>query len=102
LYIPEIGLHIHLYICIAAVIAWIAVIAVFAVKISGAKKTLVQEGRSIPSSDKKLVPSVIASFVLIALPFLVFFKPYITAVLELCGVLGAYIVLQDRLEQLKR
>ena len=51
----------------------------------------------LPPADKKFLPALLASAGLLALPFLIYFKPFVTAVLEGCAVLGLYITLRERL-----
>ncbi|MBP5158235.1 MAG: hypothetical protein ILP18_10240, partial [Treponema sp.] len=51
----------------------------------------------LPPADRKFRPALIASAALLVLPFLIYFKPYVTAVLEACAVLGRYITLRERL-----
>jgi len=89
--------RINLCICAVSVLLYLLVCIRGCVKLRRKKRTLEGEGGQLPPPDKKFVPSIVASAVLLALPFLVYFKPYITAVLAGCAVLGLYITFRDRL-----
>ena len=56
-----------------------------------------RRGETASPADRKFVPSVVTSAVLLVLPLLVYFKPYVSAVLEACAVLGLHITLRERL-----
>ena len=88
---------IDLCICAVAVLVYAAVGIWGSVKLLRKKRMLEGEGKTLPPADRKFRPAIIASAVLLALPFLVYFKPYITAVLEACAVLGLYITFRERL-----
>ncbi len=88
---------INLCICVLSVLLYLLVCLRGFLKIHRRKRTLEAEGKVLPPADKKFVPSVVSSAILLALPFLVYFKPYITAVLEACAVLGLFITLRERL-----
>ena len=88
---------IDLCICAAALLLYLGVGTWGFIGIRRMKKRLAAEGRELPPPDKKFRPAVISSAVLLALPFLIYFKPFVTAVLEGCAVLGLYITLRERL-----
>lgn len=92
---------INLLICCLSLVIYL-IVAVWAfVKMRNLKRRLKEEGRKIPSPDSKFRPASISSSILLLLPFLIYFKPYITAVLEACAILGLYIVLRERISLLK-
>ncbi|MBQ9538364.1 MAG: hypothetical protein IJU95_03765 [Treponema sp.] len=92
---------IDLCICSVAVLAYIAVGVWGFVSISKTRKRLEGEGRELPPADSKFRPAIISSVALLSLPFLIYFKPYITAVLESCAVMGLYITLRERVKGLE-
>lgn len=88
---------IDLCICATALLLYLGVAVWGFVSIRREKARLGKEGKELPPPDKKFRPALISSAVLLALPFLIYFKPYVTAVLEACAVLGLYITLRERL-----
>lgn len=94
--------RIDLAVCILATVLWSAVTIYYTVSISKAKKKLLESDKAVPRSEKQLIPTVICTFILLSLPYLIYFKAYITAVLEGCAVLGAFNVLKERLSELKK
>ena len=89
--------RINLCICAVSVLLYLLVCIRGCVKLRRKKRMLEGEGKKLPPPDRKFIPSVAASAVLLILPFLVYFKPYITAVLAGCAVLGLHITLRERL-----
>ena len=92
---------IDLCICAAALLLYLGAGIWGFVRIRHEKRRLVSEGKELPPPDRKFRPAVISSAVLLALPFLIYFKPFVTAVLEGCAVLGLYITLRERLASLR-
>ncbi len=90
--------EIYLCICAAALLLYLGVGAWGFIRIRRMKSRLTAEGKELPPPDKKFRPAVISSAVLLALPFLIYFRPFVTAVLEGCAVLGLYITLRERLD----
>ena len=88
---------IDLCICAASVLFYLAVGCWGFVNIRRKARKLREEGKELPPGDRKFRPAVLASAALLILPFLVYFKPFVTAVLEACAVLGLYITLRERL-----
>lgn len=88
---------IDLCICAAALLLYLGVGIWGFVRIRHEKRRLAEEGRKLPPPDRKFRPAVISSALLLALPFLIYFRPFVTAVLEGCAVLGLYITLRERL-----
>ncbi|MBQ3798737.1 MAG: hypothetical protein II837_00435 [Treponema sp.] len=88
---------IDLCICATALLLYLGVAAWGFVRIGRERRRLTGEGRELPPPDRKFRPAVISSAVLLALPFLIYFRPLVTAVLEGCAVLGLYITLRERL-----
>lgn len=88
---------IDLCICAGALLLYLGIAVWGFVRIRREKRRLSGEGRTLPPPDKKFRPAVISSAVLLALPFLIYFRPFVTAVLEGCAVLGLYITLRERL-----
>ena len=86
-----------LCICAGATLLYLAVGAWGFVKLRTARKRLREEGKDLPPADGKFRPAIMASAALLVLPFLIYFKPYVTGVLEACAVLGLYITLRERL-----
>lgn len=89
--------QINLCICAAAVLLYLLTGVRGLLKLRQRKRLLEGEGKQLPPADRKFVPSVVTSAVLLVLPLLVYFKPYVSAVLEACAVLGLHITLRERL-----
>lgn len=92
----------NLIICIAGTAMWISVTVLFSIWISAAKKRLVQEGLTADKASKSYVICIIVCGIVCALPYLILFKPYITGILEGCGVMGTWSVMKERLEKIKK
>jgi len=92
----------RLIICIACSSLWILESIVFFTLILRQKSECHKNGLQVPKADSKFIASWILSLVVIALPYLVYFQQiFVTLVLEGCGVLGAFIVLKERLGELR-
>ena len=92
----------RLIICIICSSLWILETAVFIALISAKKSSMKKNGEPVPKPDSKLIPSCLISLAVIILPYLVYFQQiFVTLILEGCGVLGTFIVLKERLDQLR-
>ncbi len=90
---------IDLIACITGAALWLLVMLFFMIKISLEKKNFIQSGKSLPKCKSSYILTLCASAILVALPFLILFQPFVTVVLELCAVLGAFLVLRERLAE---
>lgn len=95
-------IKLNLIICLTGTALWIFTFAIFFIWISQTKKRLAGKNINAEKSPKSYIASIIASACVIALPYLILFRPFITAVLEGCGILGTLAVMKDRLEKLKK
>ena len=89
------------FICVAAAVLYIAELIYFLVKISKAKKVISDAGRTVPSGGKSYKAGFVFSALLVLLPLAVPLKLYVIAVVCATGVLGEFIMLKERLENLK-
>ena len=91
----------RLIICLICSSLWIIETIAFLVLIFAKKSAMKKNGEQIPKPDSKLIPSCLLSLAVIALPYLVYFtQVLVTLILEGCAVLGTFIVLKERLDQL--
>jgi len=88
------------YIFLAGALAYLAVLIIFMVRISRAKKTALEEGREIPKATASYKAIFPASIVLIILPMLIPLGNLITGAVCACAVLGLYISVGDRLSKI--
>ena len=88
--------RINLCICALSVAAYLLIALRGVWVIRRKRRRLEAEGKELPPADRKFVPAVVSSAVLLCLPFLVYFDPFVTAVLAACAVLGLFITLRER------
>ena len=92
----------RLIICLACSSLWILESLVFFALIQRQKSESRKNGIQVPKANSKFIASWLLSLVVIILPYLVYFQQiFVTLVLEACGVLGAFIVLKERLGEFK-
>lgn len=88
--------EIDLYVCISALVLWIFVAIFYGIRIAKSKKNCSNEN---VRAGGKFMASVVCSFLLIVLPYLVPFEVLPTVVLEGCGVMGLLVIMHDRLSE---
>ncbi|MGN0728502.1 hypothetical protein [Treponema sp.] len=89
-----------LFICAAGLAFFAAVLCFYLVKISARKKFLEQEKKPVPKASSSFTGSLVLCALVEIMPLLVPLGTAVVAILCLCGIFGAYIVLKDRLENL--
>lgn len=94
-------MNIPLTICITGAIIYFAILAIFAVKISKAKK-FIAPGQSVPRSSKSFKAIFATAFLLLILPILIPLQTYVIVAVVGCAVMGEYIALKDRLEEIEK
>ena len=92
---------IPLIICLTGLVLYILVLIIYCIKISRAKK-FVAPGKTVPRSSKSFKAIFITALLLELLPMLVPLATYVIAVVAASGVLGEYIALKDRLEEIRK
>ncbi|MBP5251579.1 MAG: hypothetical protein J6Z17_04100 [Treponema sp.] len=90
------------FICVAAAVLYIAELIFFLVKISASKKEFSAGGRPVPPAGKSYKAGFVFSALLVLLPLAVPLKLYVIAVVCATGVLGEFIMLKERLENLRQ
>ena len=99
---PKTFQKINLAVCLLGLALLVFVLVKYGVQIALAKKELKSQGKIVPKLSGKLIASLIFSAGVVMLPIFIWFRQfYVTAVLEGCGVLGAAVVLRERLASLK-
>ena len=88
--------------CAAGLVAYGVVLVLFLPRIQREKDRLTAAGTEIPRSERRFKWVFAAAVLLILLPLLVPLQHYVIAVTCATGVLGAYIVLRERLATLRR
>ena len=92
---------IPLIICITGLVLYVLVLTVYCIKISRAKR-FVAPGKTVPRSSKSFKAIFITALLLELLPIVVPLATYVIAVVAASGVLGEYIALKDRLEEIRK
>ena len=92
----------NLIICIAGTASWIFVLVLFLILISKAKKAALKNGADAEKPTKSYVACIVLCGVACALPYLILFKPYVTGILEGCGVVGTLAIMKERLEKIMK
>ena len=89
-------LSIDFWICMTGILAYIIISVIYIVRINKIKKLLREENKEISKPRYTMSLSLITAFVLEILPLLVPVATWVCAVVCACGVMGEYIVYQER------
>lgn len=92
--------RLNLIICLSGTFLWIVVLVYHLIRISVAKKKLLASGGSVDKAAGSYVFCIVICAVASLLPYLILFKPYVTAVLEGCSIFGTWSIMKERLEKL--
>ena len=95
-------MSINLIVCISGVAIWIISFFIMNAKISAQKKILVQAGKTVPKAQTSFGASLSLTILVELLPILIPMKFFAETIACVCGILGAYIVLNERLVNLKK
>ena len=95
-------MSINLIVCISGVATWILSFFIMNAKISAQKKILVQAGKTVPKAQTSFGASLSLTILVELLPILIPMKFFAETIACVCGILGAYIVLNERLVNLKK
>ena len=95
-------MNINLIVCISGVAIWILSFFIMNAKISAQKKILVQAGKTVPKAQTSFGASLSLTILVELLPILIPMKFFAETIACVCGILGAYIVLNERLVNLKK
>ena len=95
-------MSINLIVCISGVAIWILSFFIMNAKISAQKKILVQAGKTVPKVQTSFGASLSLTILVELLPILIPMKFFAETIACVCGILGAYIVLNERLVNLKK
>lgn len=95
-------MSINLIVCISGVAIWILSFFIMNAKISAQKKILVQDGKTVPKAQTSFGASLSLTILVELLPILIPMKFFAETIACVCGILGAYIVLNERLVNLKK
>ncbi len=95
-------IRLNLLICLGGTIIWVFTFAFFVIRITVQKKMMEKLGQTVEKIKAGYVGTIIVCFLVCLLPYLILFKPYITAVLEGCGILGTWSLMKERLEKIEQ
>ncbi len=96
------SMNFNLILCIAGIAIWLVSFFVMNSKINAQKKILKEQGKNIPKAETSFGASLSLTILVELLPLLIPMKFFAEAVACVCGILGAYIVLNERLINLKK
>lgn len=88
------------FICIAGISIYLCVLFFYCMKISAKKNAMKKDGKEIQKASASFVSSLLLCALVELLPILIPLKTYVIAIVCLCGILGAYLVLKERFEKL--
>ncbi|WP_296013417.1 hypothetical protein [uncultured Treponema sp.] len=88
------------FICIAGIAIYLCVLFFYCMKISAKKNAMKKEDKEIQKASASFVSSLLLCALIELLPILIPLKTYVIAIVCLCGILGAYLVLKERFEKL--
>lgn len=95
-------MSINLIVCISGVAIWLLSFFIMNAKISAQKKILVQAGKTVPKAQTSFGASLSLTILVELLPILIPMKFFAETIACVCGILGAYIVLNERLVNLRK
>lgn len=95
-------MNINLIVCISGIVLWLVSFLVMISKINSQKKNLASKGKNIPKAETSFGASLSLTILVELLPLLIPMKFFAEMIACVCGVLGAYIVLNERLINLKK
>lgn len=95
-------MSINLIVCILGVAIWLLSFFIMNAKISAQKKILVQAGKTVPKAQTSFGASLSLTILVELLPILIPMKFFAETIACVCGILGAYIVLNERLVNLRK
>ena len=95
-------MNMNLIVCISGIALWLVSFLVMNSKINAQKKILSGKGKAIPKAETSFGASLSLTILVELLPILIPMKFFAETVACVCGILGAYIVLNERLVPLKK
>lgn len=95
-------MNINLIVCISGILIWLLSFLVMNSKINAQKKNLAAKGKNIPKAETSFRASLSLTILVELLPIIIPMKFFAETVACVCGLLGAYIVLNERLINLKK
>ncbi len=95
-------MNINFITCLAGIVLWAAVISIMLSKISREKKILTAAGKATPKTETSFGASLCLTLLVELLPFIIPMKYFAEVISCICGILGAYIVLKERLDNIKK
>lgn len=95
-------MNINLITCISGIVIWLVSFLVMNSKINAQKKNLAAKVKNIPKAETSFGASLSLTILVELLPLIIPMKFFAETVACVCGVLGAYIVLNERLVNLEK
>lgn len=95
-------LNVNFITCLAGIVLWATVLSIMLSKIAREKKNLTAAGKTIPKAETSFGASLCLTILVELLPFIIPMKYFAEVISCLCGILGAYIVLKERLDAMKK
>ena len=92
--------YLSLAICGGSFILYLGILFFYMIRIRKQKKAL-PEGTAVPKTTTSFKAIFVTALLLLLLPILIPLDRYLIAVVCACGILGEFLALKDRLEQLK-
>ncbi|MBQ1661833.1 MAG: hypothetical protein II054_04980 [Treponema sp.] len=92
----------NLIICLGGTVLWISTLTTLLILISRTKKRMAQKNIAAEKITPSYTVSIVLCGIVCALPYMILFKPYVTAIFEGCAVMGTLAIMRERLEKLKK
>ena len=89
-----------LIICLSSLAVYIAITVLYLIKIKKAKYQAAP--RIIPKPNNNFYFIFVLSLILILLPIVIPLETYVIAIVCLCAIMGLYIILKERLDEIKK
>jgi len=95
-------ININLMVCLAGLLLWTIDFIIMQCRISTQKKNLAADGKDIPKAETSYRASLSLTILVELLPILIPLSFTTEVIVCVCGILGSYIVLGERLQKLRK
>lgn len=89
--------HPALTICSASLFIFICTFIYYLIKINGLKKSLLLQGKNPSKKTSSYIGSIILTFAVEVLPFLIPLRIFVLTIICACGILGEIIIFRERI-----
>ena len=92
--------HPALTICLTSLLLYICTFIYYLIKISRLKKNIFLQGKNPSKKTSSYIGSIILTFAVEVLPFLIPLRIFVLTIICACGILGEIIIFRERISTL--